>query len=408
MSSGVPIRALLSHDFIREVPREDQHVVRLALQQGADREHGQVHAGRERPYLEGTPVHRVGNEVRADRTIVEQRVPLGGRTVARDAPALAGEPLEELAKLRALCRDVARELLPPGKTREAAFSLRIGERPHVCTHVAVTLAQSGIHADRAAMHRHLVDANDREADRLAQAHERRDGEIAEMLVVHGIVLEALEHRARVRHFHDDETVAIDECLRAAQKVLGVVDMGEHVIADDGPRGPTRGSQRRSPCAVEELAHALDTALLRERRDVERRLDAERAYAEVAKAGEQAAVVARHFDDEIIRCESEQVGDGARIRDVVRRNGFRGAGDVDVVAEQQLGVDDVDELDERAGLAEIDVERKGELVARVGDVAQVRVRERLRTEREEAGEAVSSAGPAVRADAVHGPARALDA
>src|SRR5690349_9264071 len=42
---------LLIHDLLREVPRQDQHVVRPALQQRVDGTNRYVHPGRERPHL---------------------------------------------------------------------------------------------------------------------------------------------------------------------------------------------------------------------------------------------------------------------------------------------------------------------------------------------------------------------
>src|SRR5712664_1452060 len=86
-------RALLLHDFVLQVPRQDQYVVRLGLEDLFRRVDGDVGARRESPVLVGVPIDRVVEEVRSDAAVVEQGVPLPGRAVARDgfAPALGSD-----------------------------------------------------------------------------------------------------------------------------------------------------------------------------------------------------------------------------------------------------------------------------------------------------------------------------
>jgi ribosomal 30S subunit maturation factor RimM len=81
-----------------------------------------------------------------------------------------------------------------------------------------------------------------------------------------------------------------------------------------------------------------------------------------EALQQAAVVTGDFDYQVIRTQVQKFDNRPGILDVVSCYGIRGAGNVDVVTEQDLRINNVQELYQRAGLTEVQVQREAQLAA----------------------------------------------
>src|SRR5919106_6950594 len=82
------VLGLLLQDLLGEVPRQQQRVVRLVLEQLLDRPDPELAAGHVAPVLERVAVDHVVENVPAEPAIAEQRRGLGGGAVPGDAVAL--------------------------------------------------------------------------------------------------------------------------------------------------------------------------------------------------------------------------------------------------------------------------------------------------------------------------------
>ncbi len=74
----------MRHDFVLQVPRQNQHVVRTGLTNPFGRKDGNVRAREKLAVLVGIAIDRVVDEVRANAAVVEQRVALARRAVSDD------------------------------------------------------------------------------------------------------------------------------------------------------------------------------------------------------------------------------------------------------------------------------------------------------------------------------------
>ena len=94
-----------------------------------------------------------------------------------------------------------------------------------------------------------------------------------------------------------------------------------------------------------------------------------------KALEQRPVVRGRLDDQRVRPRTDELDHGLRVADVVLRDRVRSASDVEVVAEEHLGIDHVAQLHHAATAAEVHVERKAWLAFELRGRAQERIRQR---------------------------------
>src|SRR5437588_7559957 len=90
-----PILVLLLHDLVGEVPRQDQQIVGHGFQDSLRRHYWDQHPWRVLSLLEPVAVGEEVEGVRPDPAVVEESVPLRGRSVASQPPALPLEVAQE-------------------------------------------------------------------------------------------------------------------------------------------------------------------------------------------------------------------------------------------------------------------------------------------------------------------------
>ena len=344
------------------------------------------------------------DEIRADAAIVQQHGALRGRAIPGDGPAVLHQPSQQGDQAVAVLRHRAGEPVEPRRAGKALLPLAIDERPDGGRVLARAGGRGAIDPDGAAVDGHGIDANDRQAGRLVQPGERRHREVAEVLVVDRVVFQPIEKLPEIGHLDDHEPVLGQQVPGPAEEALRVVHVGEDVVPDDGPRRSVGGEDLAGGVGVEEAVHRVDGVRAREGRDVRGRLDAEGSHAERPEPLEQASVVAADLDDEVAGLEAQKARHLVRVRGVMGGHRLRGAGDVDVVTEQRGGVDDVQELDECASLAEVDVEREERLGRELLMRPEEAVGERLRAERQDAPDARATAPSASGTPPVPRPVR----
>ena len=103
---------------------------------------------------------------------------------------------------------------------------------------------------------------------------------------------------------------------------------------------------------------------------------------VLEALEQAAVVAARLHHEVSRTELQQAGDRLGIVYVMSRHRIGRACHVHIIVKQDLRMDDIQQLDQRAIVAVVDIQRVTFFSCELGRIMQECVRQRHRAEREE--------------------------
>ena len=231
------------------------------------------------------------------------------------------------------------------------------------------------------------------------AHEgvdRRAREVAEVLVVDRVELRVVDQvldvgvldrrDAVVREQDRDPLHEAVQSRRVRHHVVGHDHVGARAGVDEPPRH----------VGAEELAQRRHAGGLRRVRLLRRRVDPEHGHALLDEVAQQIAVVRGELDDEAVAPEAPFLDQPQRVLARVAHPPLGERREVEVVVDEELvRLHLLEDLHERAGRAERDVERIPRLGPRQLVGAQKSVRQRHRAEREEdaqAGLAARAAGP----------------
>ena len=140
---------------------------------------------------------------------------------------------------------------------------------------------------------------------------REEREVREVLVVDGVELVVPHQLEEVRELHRDDAVGGEQRGHAADEVVEVGHVREHVVAQQQVGSRALVAELRRQLGAEELDQRRDPAFLRRRRDVGRRLDAEDGQLALDEVLEEIAVVAGDLDDLVRRSEVEPRRSSAR-------------------------------------------------------------------------------------------------
>jgi hypothetical protein len=130
--------------------------------------------------------------------------------------------------------------------------------------------------------------------------------------------------------------------------VDVVDVREDVAGHDGGGGPVGGAEGAAGGRREELRHRGHAVGDGERRDVPGGFHAQHPHPVLLEGLEDGAVVAGHLHHEIPPAPAVRPHGGLGERLGMATDGLRGGRDVDVVPVEDVGGNDVVELDEPAG------------------------------------------------------------
>ena len=97
-------------------------------------------------------------------------------------------------------------------------------------------------------------------------------------------------------------------LDAGNEVVELGDLREHVVRDDEVGGAALRHQLARQAGVEEVDDRLDTPLACRRRDVRRRVDAERGNPLAHEVLQEVAIVRGQLEHEAAPVEVEALGD----------------------------------------------------------------------------------------------------
>ena len=113
-------------------------------------------------------------------------------------------------------------------------------------------------------------------------------------MIHGVVLEVLEHGPNVRHLRDHQAIAVNQFPGAAQEILCIVHVRKHVVPDDRPRGPPFCAEPPACFTAEEITDGFDAVRARDRGNIRGRFDTGGPDDEGLKTTKQTAGVAGNW------------------------------------------------------------------------------------------------------------------
>ena len=203
----------------------------------------------------------------------------------------------------------------------------------------------------------MLDADQLHPVRREKPLQRQRRIVRQMLVIDVVEDAAADEVDAVAGLEREHAVGREQRPNALDQVLQVVDVREHVVRRDDRRR-ARASARSAPASVvgEERILGRDAGLGRAACLVACRIDAEHRKAAPLECPQQRAVVAADVDDERTLWRTAPLGERCGIGIEVIGQPQRDRGVVDVVAIEQLGIDDVRELQQRAVGAKRQIER----------------------------------------------------
>ena len=271
-----------------------------------------MRARQELPLLERAAVDRVGEQVRPDAAVVEQRVALARGAVAGHGPAFAGRGEQEPEQVALDLQHRGREALVTGHGVQAGGLLRVEHRLHPLGRLTAALLRAGVDPQRAAVRVEFVHVDHPQPGRGQRARGGQQGQVGEVLVVDRVVLPPLDQAEQVRELQRHHALVLDQRAQARREASDVGHMGEDVV---------RGHQIGPAVLPRDLATGLGAEELDLRPDapgagrlghVRGRLDAEHRDALGLEVLEQVAVVARHLGDQAVRGQTQPLDHRLRV------------------------------------------------------------------------------------------------
>ena len=190
---------------------------------------------------------------------------------------------------------------------------------------------------------------------IEQCVERRHREVAQVLVVDRVELEAFDQLAHVRHLDLGDPVVGEDGRDALDEPVEIGDVGEHVVRDDHVGSLPLGRQTVGDVDAEELPQGRHPDRLGGIRRPDGGVDPQDGDALLHEVAEQVAVVAREFDHQTVRPKVPRPDQLASVLPGVGEQGWGERGVVRVISEDRLGRHRVQELHQGAARAERDVE-----------------------------------------------------
>src|SRR5438067_623062 len=181
-----------------------------------------------------------------------------------------------------------------------------------------------------------------------------------MLGVNGIEFEVIDHVAHVRILKNENTLRREKVQHASNETIDIVDVREDVRCEDAGRRSVGAMHFRAEPLVEKFVNGVDAGSARNLRNVGCGFDAEQAQVAALKILQKGTVIGCNLDDEFTGAKRKAFFDRIGERRKMGAHRVRGARYVDVIAEKDFRIDNLQKLYERTIVAHEHVERKSRL------------------------------------------------
>ena len=222
--------ALLSEDFIRKVPCQQQHVVGPPFQQRLGRQDWQVVARREAALLELTAVDNELDQPPIDAERIHQRAALGRSTIGRDPMPRVLQPLQQRQQLLLEARDPVGEIAIVAESQQTLGLFLRQQLGNVSRHLPALMRHE--QPQRAAMDWKQFDVADHQTVASAERLDRTHRVIAKVLVIDRVELKLVDEVTDVWRFNDGDAIRLEHLLDSADKRIRIGNMGEYVVRVD--------------------------------------------------------------------------------------------------------------------------------------------------------------------------------
>ena len=219
---------------------------------------------------------------------------------------------------------------------------------------------AGVDAQRAAVGGQFFHIEEHQAVGRENLLDGRERQVAEVLVVDGVELIALDQPLQVRELHRDDTLRGQQGAQALHEVVDVRHVGQHVVAGDQVGLAVFGGNGAAGGFAEELHRGGHAALDGHLGHVGRRLHTQHRDARSDEVLQQVAVVAGDFHHLVLCTQVEALDGPVGVAPAVLHPARRVGAEVGVLAEDVLGGDELLQLHQEAVFADLGVQREERL------------------------------------------------
>src|SRR5262245_14494644 len=164
-----------------------------------------------------------------------------------------------------------------------------------------------------AMYRNAFEVEDSQTVTRQMGFQRDERIVVQVLVVDHVVLQSMDHAAKIVDFEDEHAVRVEQLANTAGYVVDIGDMGVHVVGCDEIRAAVRVADLPRGLAAEEGIYDVNSFVVDRGDDIAGWIDSyDFAYTVVGKWLQQYAVVAADFDGSCVLLIEEAGCDLARV------------------------------------------------------------------------------------------------
>src|SRR3989344_1872748 len=139
------------------------------------------------------------------------------------------------------------------------------------------------------------------AESSEEGDERFNGQVGEMLMIYGVVFKIVNEVLEIRRFKDKDAVFFQKMCCGLHNDIKVIDVGEHIRADD------HGGETRHPLYflgalhIEELAQRFNSVLsVGDSHDIRGWVDTDDSHPFLLECAQERSDVASDIDDKAFR------------------------------------------------------------------------------------------------------------
>jgi hypothetical protein len=207
------------------------------------------------------------------------------------------------------------------------------------------------------VNRQTTHINDAQSESFNEYCQGPNGKVREMLVVNRVELELVEHVDHIRHFDHKHAILSEQSEHCPDKAIKIIHMSEDIRTHNRFRGAALPKDSRGHVLVEERSEGLYATPLRDRGDIRCGLYPQWPYPMGLRVLQEGPVIASNVHDEASPGEAEFVDEICRELGEMDLHRLGRARQIHVLTKQGLRWHHIDELDQPAIWAEVDIKWK---------------------------------------------------
>ena len=353
--SAIAVFLLLLEYLLGKIPRQQQKVIRHALQKDLIRHNWNVLAGHKASVLVSVAIGHKINELFSDSAVVDKSASLCRCSIGGNMGASSLQFLKQVTQVVSDIPDFLSKVVVVGKLSDVERRLGL---QHIAHGRGGMLRLFDIDAKRAAVNREMLHVIEEKGVHAEETVQGSQGKITEMLVIDGVEFAAIHQILHVGHLQDGNPIVFEQRVDPLHKSVQIRDMSENIVADDDVRLLAGGGQFSGQTFAEERAERGDADVLSGARRSLGGINAQDRNALLNEIFQEITIVAGQLDHQAAGVKPPQPDQIQSILPRMLQQCGRERGVIGIIlAKQNLRRHGFQQLHQAAALAESHIERK---------------------------------------------------